>query len=115
MQKKYRKCMPKGSQNDAKMDTKSIDFSYFVEKGQNALDPLFSHIIRGSGHWKCVSNRYEINIKSMPEKTIKKVWNIMRKWDQNGAQMGAEIDEKSEKGEKKGMQKMMLEFDEKKT
>ena len=37
----------------------------------------------------------------------------MRKWDQNGAQMGAEIDEKSEKGEKKGMQKMMLEFDEK--
>ena len=49
----------------------------------------------------------------MPEKTIKKVWNIMRKWDQNGAQMGAEIDEKSEKGEKKGMQKMMLEFDEK--
>ena len=25
--------------------------------------------------------------------------------------MGAEIDEKSEKGEKKGMQKMMLEFD----
>ena len=37
----------------------------------------------------------------------------MRKWDQNGAQMGAEIDEKSKKGEKKGMQKMMLEFDEK--
>ena len=35
----------------------------------------------------------------------------MRKWDQHGAQMGAEIDEKSEKGEKKGMQKMMLEFD----
>ena len=27
--------------------------------------------------------------------------------------MGAKIDEKSEKGEKKGMQKMMLEFDEK--
>ena len=27
--------------------------------------------------------------------------------------MGTEIDEKSEKGEKKGMQKMMLEFDEK--
>ena len=51
----------------------------------------------------------------MPEKTIKKIWNIMRKWDQNGAQMGAEIDEKCEKGEKKGMQKMMLEFDEKKT
>ena len=49
----------------------------------------------------------------MREKTIKKVWNVMRKWDQNGAQMGAEINEKSEKGEKKGMQKMMLEFDEK--
>ena len=105
--------MRKGSQNEAKMDTKNIDFSYFVEKGQNALDPLFSHIIRGSRHWKCVWNRCKINIKSMPEKTIKKVWNIMRKWDQNGAQMGAEIDEKSEKGEKKGMQKMMLEFDEK--
>ena len=50
MQKKYRKCMPEGSQNDAKMDSKSIVFSYFVEKGQNALDPLFSHIIRGSRH-----------------------------------------------------------------
>ena len=47
----------------------------------------------------------------MPEKTIKKVWNMMRKRDKHGAQMGAEIDEKSKKGEKKGMQKMMLEFD----
>ena len=46
----------------------------------------------------------------MPEKTIKKVWNIMRKWDQNGAQMGAEIDEKSEKGEKKGMLKINAKF-----
>ena len=36
--------MPKGSQNDAKMDTKSIDFSYFVEKGENAPDPLFYNI-----------------------------------------------------------------------
>ena len=41
----------------------------------------------------------------MPEKTIKKVWNIMRKWDQNGAQMGAEIDAKSEKGWKKACRK----------
>ena len=42
----------------------------------------------------------------MPEKTIKKVWNIMRKWDQNGAQMGAEIGTKSEKVSKNNMPKI---------
>ena len=47
----------------------------------------------------------------MPEKTIKKIWNIMRKWDQNGAQMGAEIDAKSEKVGKKACRKSMLNFD----
>ena len=40
----------KSSQNDAKMDAKINDFSYFFEKGENAPDPMFSHIIRGSGH-----------------------------------------------------------------
>ena len=35
----------------------------------------------------------------------------MRKWDQNGAQMGAEIDAKSEKVGKKACRKSMLNFD----
>ena len=34
------------------MDTRIYDFSSFFEKGENAPDPLFSHIIRGSGHEK---------------------------------------------------------------
>ena len=41
-------------QNDAKMDARIYDFSCFFEKGENAPDPLFSHIIRGSGHLKCM-------------------------------------------------------------
>ena len=42
--------MLKGSQNEVKIDTQNIDVSYFFEKGENAPDYLFSHIIRGSGH-----------------------------------------------------------------
>ena len=37
-------------ENYAKMDAEINDFSYFFEKGENAPDPLFSHINRGSGH-----------------------------------------------------------------
>ena len=36
--------MPKSFQKDAKMDAQIPYFSYFFEKGENAPDPLFSHI-----------------------------------------------------------------------
>ena len=51
----------KSLQNDVKMDAKMIDFSYFFEKGENAPDSLFSHIIRGSGTPKTVKNRRKID------------------------------------------------------
>ena len=42
--------MPKGSQNDAKMDAEIIDCSCFCEKGENAPNYLFYNRKRGSGH-----------------------------------------------------------------
>ena len=41
---KVSKIDAKRLQNDAKMDAKINEFSYFSEKGENAPDPLFSHI-----------------------------------------------------------------------
>ena len=41
---------------DAKMDATIYDFSYFFEKGENAPDPLFSRINRGSGHTESGKN-----------------------------------------------------------
>ena len=43
-------------ENEAKMDSKFNDFSYFFEKGENAPDPLFSHMKRGSGMSKTPKN-----------------------------------------------------------
>ena len=33
--------MPKGSQDDAKMEPKIVDFSWFFEKGENAPNHVF--------------------------------------------------------------------------
>ena len=38
---KGRKSMPKGSQNDAKMDAEIMDCSCFCEKGENVPNYLF--------------------------------------------------------------------------
>ena len=44
--------MAKGSQNDAKMEPKIIDFSWFFEKGENARNHCIYKLKRGSGHVK---------------------------------------------------------------
>ena len=44
--------MPKGSQNDAKMEAKIIDFSCFFEKGENARNHCIYKLKRGSGDVK---------------------------------------------------------------
>ena len=44
--------MPKGSQNDAKMEPKIIDFSWFFGKGENARNHCIYKLNRGSGHVK---------------------------------------------------------------
>ena len=50
--KKWRKSMPKGSQNDVKMEPKIIDFSCFFEKGENARNHCIYKLKRGSRHVK---------------------------------------------------------------
>ena len=49
---KVSKIYAKRLQNDAKMDAKIDDFSYFFEKGENARNYLFYNRKRGSGHQK---------------------------------------------------------------
>ena len=44
--------MPKDSQNDAKMEPKIIDFSWFFEKGENARNHCIYKLKRGSGYVK---------------------------------------------------------------
>ena len=44
--------MPKGSQNDVKMEPKIDDFSCFFEKGENARNHCIYKLKRGSGHVK---------------------------------------------------------------
>ena len=43
------KSIPKGFQNDTKMDAEMVAFSYFSRKCENAPDSLFSNRRRGSG------------------------------------------------------------------
>ena len=55
MPKKYRKCMPKGSQNDAKMDAKITIFHTFLKKAkthENSRNYCIYNIKHGSGHLK---------------------------------------------------------------
>ena len=47
MTKKYGKSMPKGSQNETKMDAKTINCSYFFKKGENCRNYLFYNIKPG--------------------------------------------------------------------
>ena len=49
---KESKIMPKGFQNDAKMESKITDFSWFFEKGKNARNHCIYKLKRGSGHVK---------------------------------------------------------------
>ena len=44
--------MPKGSQNDDKMDAEIYVFAYFFNKGENARNYCIYNRKRGSGHLK---------------------------------------------------------------
>ena len=48
--KKHRKSMPKGFQNDAKMETQICDCSCFLEEGESWKTVGFSNRKRGSGN-----------------------------------------------------------------
>ena len=91
MPKKYWKVMPKGYQNDAKMETKIFENSCFSEKGWNARNFLFYKRKRGSGHLKVMKKHYRIDAKSMLEKGMPKVCKRMPKGNQHGSQNPSEI------------------------
>ena len=80
--KKYTKIIPKAFQNHAKTDTKIIDLLYFCEKGWNAPNCLFSNRKRGSGHPTIEKSTSKMNAKSMFEKGMQKVMNMILKRDQ---------------------------------
>ena len=46
------KSIPKGFQNDTKMEPKIDDFSWFFEKGENARNHCIYKLKRGYGHVK---------------------------------------------------------------
>ena len=83
MPKKDTKCIPKAFQNDAKTDAKLIDLLCFCEKGWNAPNCLFSNRKRGSGHPRIEKSPSKINGKSIFEKGVQKVMNMVLKRDQN--------------------------------
>ena len=89
--------MPKGSQNDAKMDAQIHDFLSFFKKDEiyEIKPPLGrEHDFTGFGHLKMhdksIQNRYQ-------EKVCKKYGKLY----QNGAQMEAQIARQIEKMRKK--------------
>ena len=81
--------MPKGYQNDAKMEAKINDFSSFFKKDEKYEIKLplgRGHDFTGFGHLKIMKSRYKRHTKSMPEKAMQKVWKMMPKWRPNGGQ-----------------------------
>ena len=81
--------MPKGSQNDAKINAKINDFSSFFKKDEKYEIKLplgREHDLTGSGYLKMHEMRYKRHTKSMPEKAMQKVWKMMPKWKPNGGQ-----------------------------
>ena len=78
--------MRKGSQKDANMEPKIIDFSCFFKKGENARNHCIYKLKRGSGHAKsdetCIKNRCKIDAG----KIYAKIMQIMPKWDSKSVQ-----------------------------
>ena len=101
MPKKYRECKPRGSQNDAKMDTKSIDFSYFVEKRQKRSRPfVFPH---NSWFWalkmraKSIRNQHKIDARKNNKKHMEHYAKMGPKRSPNGSRNRLKIRKKREK------------------
>ena len=76
--------MAKGFQNDAKMDAKINEKSYFSEKGCNARNYLFYNRKRGSGHLKMhensIQNRCKIDARKSYAKSMENDAKIEAKW-----------------------------------
>ena len=92
--------MPNGSQNDAQMDAKIDECSYFFEKGDNARNYLFYNRKRGSEHVqiknKSIPNRWKIKArKNDAERSNNKL-----KGSQNGYRNLSKIVKRDQRGAK---------------
>ena len=74
MPKKYGKSMPKGSQNETKMDAKTINCSYFFKKGENGRNYLFYNIKPGfcqrNNHGKSMIFPFKIDARKRYVKSM---------------------------------------------
>ena len=72
-------------QNEAKMDAKIYDFSYFFEKGENARNYLFYNRKRGSGHrkthQKSIRFRSKIDARNRHAKSMENDAKRAPKWE----------------------------------
>ena len=97
--------MPKGSQNDAKMDAQINRFSYFFKKYEKyeIKPPLRrEHDFTGSRCLRTRKSRFKRYTKSMSEKAMQKVSKMRPKLKPNGGQDHLKI----QKNVKKGMPKI---------
>ena len=83
MPKKYWKLMPKGSQNDAKMDAQIHDFLSFFKKTKYMKSSPRSDgsmILQVLGTWKCMTNRYKIDARKRYAKNTENYAKMDPKW-----------------------------------
>ena len=77
--------MPKGSQNDDKMDAKINVFAFFFNKGENARNYYIYNRKRGSGHakthQKSIKNRCKIDAGKRHAKSMKNDAKMHPKWE----------------------------------
>ena len=76
---------------------KSLIFHTFSKKGENAPDPLSSHINRGSGQAKSDEKSIKFGVKSILEKATQKRGKMMPNWSQTGYQKRSKIEKMPEK------------------
>ena len=85
MSKKYRKMVPKVTENDAKIDTKIYQFSNFSENGWNARNYLFYNRKRGSEHIKMqeksIEKRCKVDARKSDAKSMKNDAKKHPKWE----------------------------------
>ena len=112
MPKKYWKLVAKGSQNDAKMENKINENSYFSEKGWNARNYLFYNRKRGFRYLKIIlkksdKNQYKINTRKRHAKSMENNTKMHTKWESKSIQ-------NLENTLKNDIRKLMPKFDAKK-
>ena len=66
-----------------KLIPKSLNFQTFLKKAEMIETICFTVENAVLGTYKCMKNQYTIDVKSMPEKAMQKVWKMMPKLKPN--------------------------------